>query len=78
MRYAVTVGLTSRGDDTTQALEAFRWMSKKAPAEWVQVFATDLVGKFRSLGKLGPLAQMVKEEPELEEFIKRYREMMTP
>ncbi len=77
VRYAVTVGLTSRGEDTTQALEAFRWMSKKAPAEWVQVFATDLVGKFRSLGKLGPLAQMVEEEPELKEFIKRYREMMT-
>jgi hypothetical protein len=77
VRYAVTVGLTTRADDTAKALHAFRWLSQKATAEWVQVFATDIIGKFRSLGELGALATMVEEEPEIKDFLRRYREMMT-
>ena len=76
VRFAVTVGLTSRAEDTDEAMRAFRWMSDKAPAEWVQVFAADLIGKFRSLGQLGALAQRVEQDSDLAAFLKRYRELV--
>ena len=76
VRYAIVVGLTRRAEGSDQALEAFRWLSDQAPAEWVQVFATDLVSKFRNVGKLGELATLIEKEPDLKEFIEEYREMV--
>ena len=45
IRYAVTVGLASRSQDATQAMNSLLWMIEKAPAEWVQLFAVDILAR---------------------------------
>jgi hypothetical protein len=44
VRYATTIGLTVRAANANQGYNAFTWLSEKATAEWVQLYATDLTG----------------------------------
>jgi hypothetical protein len=75
-RYATTLGLTMRARDADQGLCAFRWLVETATAEWVQLFASDLIGQMRRKGQLGPLAQLVAKEPRLQQFLRDYRELL--
>jgi MoxR-like ATPase len=75
-RYATTLGLTLRASDADQGLRAFEWLVEAAPAEWVQLFASDLIGQMRRKGQLGALAQRVAKEPQLQQFLRDYRELL--
>ncbi|HJN76229.1 MAG TPA: MoxR family ATPase [Myxococcota bacterium] len=70
VRFATCVGLALRVADEEEALAAFRWLSARAGAEWVQLFVADLVTRFRSRGRLGLLAQLLKSHPQLSKLVR--------
>ncbi|HMQ34210.1 MAG TPA: MoxR family ATPase [Chloroflexaceae bacterium] len=75
-RYALTVGLGVRARDAAQAHNAFRWLAGAAGGEWAQLFAMDLFRQMRARGQMGELARLVKEDPELQAFLREYRELL--
>ncbi len=76
VRYATTTGLTVRAANASQAYSAFLWLSEKAAAEWVQLFATDMFRQMRNKGQMGALAKLVQKDPQLQKFLKDYQELM--
>ena len=75
-RWATTIGLTMRTTSAEQGLAGFQWLVEKSSAEWVQLFASDLIGQMRRSNQLGVLAQMVSEEPNLQSFLQDYRQLL--
>ena len=76
VRYAATTGLTVRAKDANQAYNAFNWLSDKATAEWVQLFAVDMFRQMRKLGQMGALAKLVKQDSQLQKFLKDFQELV--
>jgi len=76
-RWATTIGLTMRAATAEQGLAGFQWLVEKATAEWVQLFASDLIGQMRRTNQLGVLAKMVAEEPALQSFLQDYRKLLS-
>lgn len=76
VRYATVMGLTQRATDLKQSLRAFRWLSSKAPSEWAQLFATDLIRLAQARNQFGVLATLAQQEPKLQEYLKDYMEML--
>jgi len=75
-RYATAIGLTVRAVDANQAYQAFNWLSQKATAEWVQLFAVDMFRVMRSKGQMGALAMLVKKDPQLQKFLKDFQQLI--
>jgi MoxR-like ATPase len=75
-RYALTVGLAIRSQDARQAHHAFRWLIATAGGEWSQLFAMDLFRQMRARGQMGALAQLVKEDEQLQAFLRDYRSLL--
>lgn len=75
-RWATTIGLTMRTSSAEQGLAGFQWLVEKSTAEWVQLFASDLIGQMRRSNQLGALAKMVSEEPSLQTFLQDYRQLL--
>lgn len=75
-RWATTIGLTMRSGSAEQGLAGFQWLVEKATAEWVQLFASDLIGQMRRSNQLGTLAKMVAQEPALQAFLQDYRQLL--
>ena len=75
-RYALTMGLTLRSETVGQALNAFRHLVEVAPAEWVQLFISDLFGRFRRRGMVGQLAQMVQQDKRVSQFVQEYKALV--
>lgn len=76
VRYATVTGLTVRAEDAEQAYNAFNWLSDKATAEWVQLFAIDMFRVMRSKGQMGALAKLVRQDSKLQKFLKDYQELV--
>ena len=76
-RYATAIGLTMRADDAQKAYHAFRWMSRMAPVEWVQLFVSDLLGLMRSRGQIGMLVTLIQKDSEIQRFMGDYRELVS-
>ena len=68
VRYAITLALSVRADDATQALNGFRWLIKKANPEWVQVFAVDLFRSLRRKGKMAEVVELMQQDASLQKF----------
>ena len=77
-RYAITVGLTMRSGEVSHAMNAFRWLSDRAGAEWVQLFAADLLRLLRQRGKVGMLAELTKADPQFTRFFGEFTELIGP
>jgi hypothetical protein len=77
-RYAVTVGLTMRSTEESYAMNAFRWLSDRAGAEWVQLFAADLMRLLRQRGKVGLLAILANSDPQFSRFFREFTDLITP
>jgi ATPase family associated with various cellular activities (AAA) len=75
-RYATAIGLTMRAEDAHRACHAFRWLSRVAPAEWVQLFVSDLLGLMRSRGQLGMLVTLIEQDPDIRKFMQDYQELV--
>ncbi len=75
-RYATAIGLTVQATDADRAYHAFQWLSRVAPAEWVQLFVADLLELMRSRGQLGMLATLITKDPEIQKFMQDYRQLV--
>lgn len=75
-RYATAIGLTVRARTAERGYHGFRWLSDKAPAEWVQLFVVDLFRTLRAAGQMGALATLVAKDAKLREFLQNYQELL--
>ncbi|MBD1864807.1 MULTISPECIES: AAA family ATPase [Trichocoleus] len=75
-RYATAIGLTLRAADANQAYNAFTWLSQKATAEWVQLFAIDMFRVMRSKGQMGTLAKLVHKDAQLQKFLQEFQQLV--
>jgi len=76
-RYATVIGLTLRAADAQQGYHALAWLANTAAAEWVQLFATDIFRRMRTLGQMGLFAQHVLADEKLQVFLQAYERMIT-
>jgi hypothetical protein len=51
-------------------------LSRVAPAEWVQLFVSDLLGLMRSRGQLGMLVTLIEQDPDIRKFMQDYQELV--
>jgi MoxR-like ATPase len=77
VRYATTVGLTVRASDANRGYNAFTWLSDKATAEWVQLFAVDLFRQMRTKGQMGVLARLVQKDAKLQKFMQNFQQLVS-
>jgi MoxR-like ATPase len=75
-RYATTIGLTVRARTAERGYHGFEWLSKKAPAEWLQLYAVDLFKQMRAVGQMGALAGFVAKDEKLRSFLADYQKMV--
>ena len=76
MRYAMTLALVTRSQQAAEALCAIRYLADEAPAEWLQLYATDAFPMLRKSGQIGAVARAFSEDAKLRDFITRFRELM--
>ncbi len=75
-RYATTMGLTVRAKTAQRGYHGFEWLSQKAPAEWLQLYAVDLFKQLRAAGQMGALALFVAKDEKLRAFLADYQTMV--
>ena len=77
-RYAVVIGLVvpSQGD-AAKALNALNWIAEKAPMEWAQLFASDVLPLMRRKGTIAAFVKLLAQQPKLKEFIAGFRDILT-
>jgi len=71
-RYATVIGLVVRSENAAQGYHAFGWLAEKAGAEWLQLFATDLIRAFRQKALLAELARLVQKDERLQQAMRSY------
>ena len=76
LRYATVMGLVARSGKEESAINAFRWLVDKSPAEWVQLFATDLFPLLRKQKKLEPVHQALTSDPKLSQFLTEFSSLL--
>ena len=55
---------------------AFNWLSDKATAEWVQLFAVDMFRVMRNKKQMGALAKLVQKDSQLQKFLRDFQELV--
>ena len=75
-RYAVTIGLTVRAREAARGYNGFKWLSERAPAEWMQLYAVDLFKQMRALGQMGAFAGYVAKDEQLRGFLADYQKLL--
>lgn len=76
-RYATVIGLTLRTSNAEQGYHALSWLAHIAAAEWVQLFASDIFRRMRSIGQMGTFASLVMADDTLQVFLQAYERMIT-
>jgi hypothetical protein len=76
LRWAIVVGLAFQVRGASQVGEAFSWLRSSAGAEWQSLFLQDCVSRFRAQGRLGELAVLMTQQPDLAEFVDQVVELV--
>ncbi len=76
LRYAIVVGLVSRSDDAQRGYYALKWLAHRAPLEWVQLCATDLLRKLRALKQMRALQALIAQDSEMQTWMEDYQRLM--
>ena len=77
LRYASIMGLVGRAKKTEDVVNSFNWLVERAPAEWVQLYATDLFPLLRGRGELAPVHAALMEQPNLKAFLMEFTRLMS-
>ena len=75
-QWATITGLTKRATRPEEVKEVFQWLFKKTTPEWIQVFAADIVAKFKEKKQLTALAKVVMKDTQMQEYLKNYQELI--
>lgn len=76
LRYAIVVGLVARCEEATSAYAILKWLAPRAPLEWVQLSATDLLRKMRDKKQMRALQQMLAQDAEMQAWMQTYQDAM--
>jgi hypothetical protein len=76
LRYAVTIGLTTRATEAATAYHAFRWLAQVAGPEWVQLCAVDLFRLLRSRGQMQEFGQLIADDEVVQQFLADYQTLL--
>lgn len=76
LRYATVMGLVGRCKNAEHSINGFHWLVDNAPAEWVQLYATDLFPLLRARDQLEPVHQALLDEPKLRDFLSDFSELL--
>ena len=76
LRYASVMGLVGRCSETKRTINCFQWLVNKAPAEWIQLFATDLFPLLRKRNMLVPVHQALTSDPKLLKFLSEFSQLL--
>ena len=63
--------------DAAKALNALNWIAEKAPMEWAQLFASDVLPLMRRKGTIAAFVKLLAQQPKLKEFIAGFRDILT-
>jgi hypothetical protein len=69
IRYATVTALAARGTQPDEAVNALVWLVDNAPAEWVQLYATDAFAMLRASKRMGPFQKRVAKNAKIQEFL---------
>lgn len=75
-RYAVTIGLTIRIETPRQAENAILWMGERAPAEWFQLFAGDVLRRMRQSGRGEALIRAIVGNDKIRAVLGEFRGLL--
>jgi MoxR-like ATPase len=76
VRYATTIGLTMRAASPQHSYNAFRWMAERASAEWVQLYAVDMLRRAQARNQLGLIAKLGQHDARLRRFFREYQTLL--
>lgn len=76
VRYATTVGLTARAEEAEQAYHAFRWLTRAAGAEWVQLCAVDLFRLLRARGQMRAVRALIAADADLQAWLEQHQRLL--
>ena len=76
LRYASVMGLVGRCKEALQAIHSFHWLVDEAPAEWIQLFATDLFPLLRKREQLAPVHEALTNDPKLRAFLTEFSQLL--
>lgn len=76
VRYATTIGLTMRATSPQQSYNAFRWMAERASAEWVQLYAVDMLRRAQARNQFGLIARLGQQDARLRKFLREYQKLL--
>ena len=76
VRYAITIGLVIRATDAARAEQAIEWMGIKAPAEWFQLLAGDILKRARQAGDGGALVRALVRNERLRSVLASFRDIL--
>ena len=69
LRYAVTIGLSTRAVTADAIRHGFGWLIGKAGPEWCQLFIHSIHDRAASRGQIGLLASLLTKEPRMKRFL---------
>ena len=72
LRYATVIGLVARTQDAQEGFNAFKWLSRVASVEWVQLCATDLFRRMRAQGQWPALKKRIAADADLQAWMAAY------
>ncbi len=72
VRYATTIGLTTRAANPHESYAAFRWLADRAGPEWAQLFAVDLFRLARARNEMGALVTLAMRDDRLKRYLDDY------
>lgn len=76
LRYACVMGLVGRYSNAKEAVNGLRWLVNGAPAEWVQLYASDLFPQLRERKQFGAAQKAIVQDIKLKEFLTDYSKLL--
>ncbi len=75
-KWATTTALTTRSKQSNEVLHVFHWLIEKGSAEWVQLYASDIVNQFKRRNQLTGLAKVLMEDGTITSHLKEYDQLL--
>ena len=69
LRYAMTIGLAMRSNDSERIANAFDWLLKNSSPEWCQLFIQATYRRAETSHQLGLMASLLTSHPEMKRFL---------
>ena len=70
------IGLIGRQKNNKEALNAMKWLIKKATPEWVQLFVVDLFKVMREKSTFIEFQKLLMKDPDMKKFLVEFRKIM--